>query len=1372
LNGSKRNLRKHNLGQILITIASGVILLFQTRVLHAQYGPLYESMGTANGYFYTEDSSEIAEDFHLFKPLGRWCRGDCPWSYVQRDSTHSLEDDANWACVDKWVEPALDDSLKPILLLAYAPFWAADSCQFDSTRSDSTWWAPAPARSYVDEWSNFCRAAAERYSVLGVHHYEIWNEPNSFAFFRRHGGSMSYPEVLVSAVDAIRHVDPEAFILSGGLSPTMESYAHPWDTAYGNLIPEEWLDSLYQYGTDTLDIRDYFDALSYHPYAIHDSTRGPLDTYDNPCQYGRLYSDGNCRDSKFLFTEDVHRKLSEYGDGSKKIWATEIGYSTAPGDVAESNEDEERIQAEWVDQYLSKWFTWDFAGPVLWFSGRDLVYDSDPDDIVASHHGLLRDDFSRKPAYDRWSMWASDAHLLHVGTGREGSLYFETLAEAFAHVELFSDLLDHWKVLVYDSPVPHELSAYSFNDSHIGSLSLEGVIGSPEQNEPALSKHVDIFPTGHIYAPAGMQLRVSGLCFSEGMWDNDRYLITSIDDLQIENCQFSSNHCGAGLIDSHTSLEIENCLFSNNHGVATVRYLGSMISALGELRLSSSSFHANWSPFANPLHFDLALDASHSSSIRNSIFSGSPSEFVGCTPKIRSFDGPLPDALEISYCATDQNLWARGVDAFVSRPSNHIFTPENQSSMIAYVDPSNDDLRLRHDSHCLDVGDPGLQDFDLTRSDIGWMPRYEVQDISGHWCDPLPIGFYQLSGNLTLSTPIPAGCVIRGGEGYHLEIRSPAAGGRLQVGALDGPRTAFVSRDHPSHASLATLHFRSTSLGIVGLALDGVLFNYPPRRGSDANLVFDAWNFDAELNPFDRERVSFQNYLEVPIGSGETGVYHGALRFLHCRGLLRGFDFGNTELKNGPQKLSLYQSQMQVQDCRFMWTGVEERSWPYITAYGPQTGGEVLLLSNTFETPAEDGAIPMLDFTEALLSMRRNHLVDCQTTPLLQTHSTVKMAHEARNDFRFSQDVLNSSPLIRMEAGSLDLFCGRNNFVLSELHFNPPFVTWEATHGDSIPDLAPWRENYWGVRCDSPLGEDFVNNGLIPFWAFAEDNLVHCLESTDPPNPACPFDTDDPSELLVRARDAETSEDFALAQSLYRSLLLEHPRSRQANEATLRLKALGFNKVFGEGAAEALHSDLLEVASISELAKAHAQSVLQLCAAHCIQARWLDRAAAHEALQALYALELDRINLDCIARALLEIESYPAVGAMMSSHPEAALGQRLERSAALQDLFEYRRDESSLSDQQAQVSSFEIQSIYPNPFNPRTTIEITSSVEGLASLMVYNLLGQRVAVLHQGLLTMGRHEFVFDGSKLASGVYFTVARQAKTVRVEKMLLLK
>ncbi len=79
---------------------------------------------------------------------------------------------------------------------------------------------------------------------------------------------------------------------------------------------------------------------------------------------------------------------------------------------------------------------------------------------------------------------------------------------------------------------------------------------------------------------------------------------------------------------------------------------------------------------------------------------------------------------------------------------------------------------------------------------------------------------------------------------------------------------------------------------------------------------------------------------------------------------------------------------------------------------------------------------------------------------------------------------------------------------------------------------------------------------------------------------------------------------------------------------------------------------------------------------------------------------------------------------------------------------------------------------YPNPFNPVTQIAYALSEPSEISISVYNMAGQRVATLYNGMQQSGRHQVAFDGSSLSSGVYIYQLRTSEKVLNRKMVLVK
>ncbi len=79
---------------------------------------------------------------------------------------------------------------------------------------------------------------------------------------------------------------------------------------------------------------------------------------------------------------------------------------------------------------------------------------------------------------------------------------------------------------------------------------------------------------------------------------------------------------------------------------------------------------------------------------------------------------------------------------------------------------------------------------------------------------------------------------------------------------------------------------------------------------------------------------------------------------------------------------------------------------------------------------------------------------------------------------------------------------------------------------------------------------------------------------------------------------------------------------------------------------------------------------------------------------------------------------------------------------------------------------------YPNPFNPTTNFGYQLSTVSEVELSVYNILGEKVAVLVNEKRYPGSYEVEFNASDLASGVYFYIIQAGSFRDAKKMILIK
>ncbi len=90
------------------------------------------------------------------------------------------------------------------------------------------------------------------------------------------------------------------------------------------------------------------------------------------------------------------------------------------------------------------------------------------------------------------------------------------------------------------------------------------------------------------------------------------------------------------------------------------------------------------------------------------------------------------------------------------------------------------------------------------------------------------------------------------------------------------------------------------------------------------------------------------------------------------------------------------------------------------------------------------------------------------------------------------------------------------------------------------------------------------------------------------------------------------------------------------------------------------------------------------------------------------------------------------------------------------------------------IKSFTLEQNYPNPFNPSTTIKYSVANEGNVKVIVYDLIGRKIAELVNEFKNKGQYQINFDSQKykLASGTYYYQLIQNNDYLVKKMILTK
>lgn len=313
--------------------------------------------GDIQGY----DLITLNRDLDAISDLrAHWVRIDFNWAMIQDGGPTSY----NWAPFDRVVQGIRARGMKVLGVIGWTPRWARPS----GTQAS---YGPDPIK-----YGLFVKEIVEHYSPKGVHHYEIWNEPNVSAFWTPKPNPVAYTQLLRAAYPVIKSVDPNAKVLTGGTAPAYTDGTNYW--------PADWVAAIYANGG-----KGYFNAIAHHPYCFPAMPGDPEPwsswylTYASQPRYEYQGNHGG--------GPSIRKVMKDNGDGLKKIWGTEFGAPTnGPGYINEAE------QAETIRRGYSLWENYDWAGPLFVYEARD--YGTNPDDRE-NFFGLLRYDFSQKPAY-------------------------------------------------------------------------------------------------------------------------------------------------------------------------------------------------------------------------------------------------------------------------------------------------------------------------------------------------------------------------------------------------------------------------------------------------------------------------------------------------------------------------------------------------------------------------------------------------------------------------------------------------------------------------------------------------------------------------------------------------------------------------------------------------------------------------------------------------------------------------------------------------------------------------------------------------------------------------------------------------------------
>ena len=87
-------------------------------------------------------------------------------------------------------------------------------------------------------------------------------------------------------------------------------------------------------------------------------------------------------------------------------------------------------------------------------------------------------------------------------------------------------------------------------------------------------------------------------------------------------------------------------------------------------------------------------------------------------------------------------------------------------------------------------------------------------------------------------------------------------------------------------------------------------------------------------------------------------------------------------------------------------------------------------------------------------------------------------------------------------------------------------------------------------------------------------------------------------------------------------------------------------------------------------------------------------------------------------------------------------------------------------------NTFSFNKIYPNPFNPSTTIDFLIPFNMEIEVSVHDITGRIVSILESGVFDLGRHSIFWDASNFSSGIYFIHITNSTYSMSQKIVLIK
>jgi hypothetical protein len=246
-----------------------------------------------------------ARDLQLARDGGfQWVKQRFEWRNIEGKGKGEFE----WNEPDRIVDAIGQSGLRIIARVDNQPQWASSSIP----------WPGSGPPDKPSDWTDYLTALATRYKGR-IQAYEVWNEPNlDREWGNRPPDPAAYTTMLKASYAAIKAADPQALVVSAGMSPTTTNDQHA--------VPDlQFIQQMYALGA-----RDNFDVLGVHAAGF--KAEPCLDPAAVAASPELTNNDPSSADLKrsyaFRHVEDVRALMVQQGDAGKQMGVLEMGYTT------------------------------------------------------------------------------------------------------------------------------------------------------------------------------------------------------------------------------------------------------------------------------------------------------------------------------------------------------------------------------------------------------------------------------------------------------------------------------------------------------------------------------------------------------------------------------------------------------------------------------------------------------------------------------------------------------------------------------------------------------------------------------------------------------------------------------------------------------------------------------------------------------------------------------------------------------------------------------------------------------------------------------------------------------------------------------------